>query len=483
MKITKKIFAIILSLALTVAVVPMINSNSNQVNAATFAIVSPQYNSIVAAGYIDITWNPATTATVRDYVVYVNGKRQATTTATKYEYYTTAVKMHTAYIVAEYTNGMKEITQTIKFAITKKGLGLATDMGRNLNLKDMNIGWYYNWGENPSTTSQYQGVEYVPMVWTERSAANFKNRVNSLKSKGYKYVLTFNEPDLVGQCNLPVNTVYNAWQGISGVTGIKVSSPVTATWPKNSKEWFQSFMSKLDLSKDHDVDFISIHCYPDNYGGAGMATWFIEEVVEWTWNKYHKPIWITEFSTTGEYITATGDNGTKEFWEAVMPKLDALPYVERYAAFGFDDAKKGLWRYNSGALTAAGQVYKNKGLPADYNKDDKAPTGQNKIIGSDNTIVAKPAKVTIKKATKKRKSTKATITLKKAKGAKGYQIRWCENKKFDGYEQKTSKKIKVTLKGLEKKTKYYVKARAYNNDKSGKKQYGKWSARKTIKMK
>ena len=110
-------------------------------------------------------------------------------------------------------------------------------------------------------------------------------------------------------------------------------------------------MKKLDLNNDHDIDFISIHCCPDNYGGAGMADWFFQprerlhilpdfpdlcKPLDWTWNTYHKPIWITEFSTTGASITATGGNGTKEFWERVMPGLDSREYVERYAAFDFN---------------------------------------------------------------------------------------------------------------------------------------------------
>ena len=91
----------------------------------------------------------------------------------------------------------------------------------------------------------------------------------------------------------------------------------------------QVFMEKIDLNNDRDVDFISIHCYPDNYGGAGMAEWFLEQVVDWTWEKYQKPIWVTEFSTTGPQITATGGNGTKEFWENVMPGLDARPVCRK----------------------------------------------------------------------------------------------------------------------------------------------------------
>ena len=97
-----------------------------------------------------------------------------------------------------------------------------------------------------------------------------------------------------------------------------------------------------------------------------MADWFLEEVVDWTWNTYHKPIWITEFSTTGASITATGGNGTKEFWERVMPGLDSREYVERYAAFDFNSPSTGLWLYGTGELTPAGEVYRDQGNPEGY---------------------------------------------------------------------------------------------------------------------
>ena len=95
--------------------------------------------------------------------------------------------------------------------------------------------------------------------------------------------------------------------------------------------------------------------------------------------------------------------------------------------------------------------------------------------------VKKPAKVKIKKA-KYKKKRKITIRLKKVAGAKGYQIRYSDEKNFDGYWQKNTKKTKITLKKLDKNTKYYIKARAYKLV-NGAKLYGKWSKKKKVKVK
>ncbi len=504
MKRFNKIISMILSIVMIISLISIENLNTTKAaETAVYYVTAPAHNSTVAAGYIDITWNPATAAEVAYYDVYIDGKKVGRTTNTTYEIYTTTVKYYDVYVMATFTNGAAQITATNTFGVSKKGLGLATDMGKFIDLYSMGVSWYYNWGSGPSAGIQYEGIEYVPMVWKETNASNFKTRVERAKNQGYKYMLTFNEPDLRGQCEMSVNDVYNVWQGIEGVNGIKISSPVTAGWPEASTNWFQPFMNKLN-SSDYDPDFISIHCYPDNFGGAKMAEWFVETVVDWTWEKYHKPIWITEFSTSGQYVTATGGNGTKEFWETVMPLLDKRTYVVRYAAFGFNAANVGdkkngpnvaLWNYSTGELTEAGQVFVDLGNPTSKNNptnligptygfDGKEYENSNKDnddIKDDDTVkVKKPARAKIR-SLKNIKKRKVVVKLNRTKRAKGYQIRWSKNKNFKGYKQKIVRSTKYTIKGLNKKSTCYVKVRAYvQNGKN--KVYGSWSKRKSVKI-
>lgn len=95
--------------------------------------------------------------------------------------------------------------------------------------------------------------------------------------------------------------------------------------------------------------------------------------------------------------------------------------------------------------------------------------------------VIKPATVKITKA-KNVKKRKINLKFKKVNGAKGYQIRWCDNKKFQGYEQKNTSKTTMTLKGFSKKKTYFIKVRAYKV--SGKKKvYGAWSKTKKVRIK
>ena len=97
------------------------------------------------------------------------------------------------------------------------------------------------------------------------------------------------------------------------------------------------------------------------------------------------------------------------------------------------------------------------------------------------TGVTKPGRAVIK-SLKNVKKNKMKITLKKMKSVTGYQIRYCVNKKFQGYTTKNTKKRNVTIKKLKKNKTYYVKARAYKKV-NGMKTYGKWSKVKKVKIK
>lgn len=129
------------------------------------------------------------------------------------------------------------------------------------------------------------------------------------------------------------------------------------------------------------------------------------------------------------------------------------------------------------------------------NETTKAPSGNtntntNTNTGSNvksttvsNSIVnaVKKSKVKIKSAKSlKKKSIK--VVIKKVKNATGYIIRVCDNKKFQGYVQKTTKKRKYTIKGLEDSGKHFVKVRAYVQN-GKKKVRGKWSKVKKVKVK
>lgn len=92
---------------------------------------------------------------------------------------------------------------------------------------------------------------------------------------------------------------------------------------------------------------------------------------------------------------------------------------------------------------------------------------------------AKPKVKSVKASGKK----KITVKWDAVNDADGYKVLVSTNKNFKKAKTVTVKsKTSVTVKKL-KKTKYYVKVRAYTSDADGKASYGKYSSVKTVKVK
>lgn len=74
------------------------------------------------------------------------------------------------------------------------------------------------------------------------------------------------------------------------------------------------------------------------------------------------------------------------------------------------------------------------------------------------------------------------IKLAKVSGAKATRFVTAITNEIQGYSVKNIKKTKVTIKKLDKKETYWVKARAYKVV-NGSKKYGAWSKVKKVKIK
>ena len=99
------------------------------------------------------------------------------------------------------------------------------------------------------------------------------------------------------------------------------------------------------------------------------------------------------------------------------------------------------------------------------------------IVTTKTAQTVKVPKVKIKKATRKRSAKKLKVTLKTAKGVKGYQVMISTSKKFKKAKVKNYKKAKFTIKKLKANKKYFIRVRAYKVV-NGEVYYGKWSNRK-----
>lgn len=149
--------------------------------------------------------------------------------------------------------------------------------------------------------------------------------------------------------------------------------------------------------------------------------------------------------------------------------------------------------YYEGSLKKAFKIISNKNdnYVTDDSANDNANNNKNDNINnnkSDNTNnKGTDKKITVGKVTIKKirnvKGRKIEIQYNKINKADGYQIRYSLKSNMIGSSKtKTTTKTKYTLTSLKKKKKYYIQVRAFGYDSSDKKVYGKWSAKKSVKI-
>lgn len=369
-KLLSLMLIFIIGISMSFSSVPVYAATYNTENYANWknnAIIYPQAGQLVAAGPIYLQWNKLD-ATIK-YDVYIDDNFQGSIDAAddnviEYEVYSTSVASHKLKIVAELENG-KNVTANIRtFYVSKKGIG----SGIIDKVQESGLSWYYHWATDPIAGADPK-LQFVPMIWGEGDYV--PNWLKNPDNKKYKTVLGFNEPDFKDQSNISVDKAIQAWPSFMD-SGLRAGSPATGVAAPWSNDWFKPFMDKIDADSNLDVDFIAIHCYLD---GAWADTFL--QMIDDCYEKYHKPIWITEFGiaewSQGKWNSNNPDalRDVAEFMKKVIPALDQREYVERYAWFPFDPTDKyggasGLYDVNTGKLNSLGKVYRNLGNPKGY---------------------------------------------------------------------------------------------------------------------
>lgn len=223
-------------------------------------------------------------------------------------------------------------------------------------LRSLNVGWFYQW-KSEKTTGSPDGVEFVPMVFGKPN--QITPGVEYVKKEkqafGFQFLLGFNEPDKEEQANMTVEAALEAWPQLMS-TELPLISPAAAN-PEG--EWMEKFMAGVK-ERGYRVDYIAIHSY-----GGPSASGFLDKL-ERVHRKFDRPLWITEFGVGDWQAKSVKENkhsakDIKDFMKTVLPKLDRLKYVHRYAWFPSspDDPHLGTSAlFNAdGTLTELGEVY------------------------------------------------------------------------------------------------------------------------------
>ena len=220
-------------------------------------------------------------------------------------------------------------TGEIDEIIDKKGIGMSfkertwsTRIGR---LKPF---WHYAWNRDLREEIP-DSVEFVPMFWGESSVNDAEiARIKSLADAGVvKYVLGFNEPDLESQADLTVEEAIALWPKLEEI-GVPLGSPAPASLGNG---WLDEFMTQSEM-QNLRVDYICLHLYKGNDPQP-----FLDDVDQ-IYEKYRKPIWITEMSVVDNQAETVEENqltysevlGTMR---KLLPELYSRDHVFRFAWF------------------------------------------------------------------------------------------------------------------------------------------------------
>jgi hypothetical protein len=364
----------------------------------------------------------------------------------------------------------------------------------------MNIGWYYNWGYKSFADLNYKNhafddTEFVAMTWGD-SINDIPTRCAYANKKGYKYLLSYNEPDLTWESNKQPATMVLRWNDtVDNKGSLRLGSPATETFQINS-DWWSTFWGGLSTTAKNNMSFIAVHAYQHYYDDADTALQYLHAIDE-IYATYHKPIWITEFAVadSGNKFSPTNSEHVakvQEFMKIVLKGLNERSYVERYAWFNFnpeDDqtGASGIFNYETGKLTTLGQIYANIGNPAGY---DSKTYSVSSTTTRDTSIGACVAAVDTTMYDLTAKKQAFAYSFKPVKRAAGYELQYSLSSSFDsaGKYKTTTKTIGAsssttisgTIKNLGKaKKKYYVRVRAYKTL-NGVKYYCKWSKVKSV---
>jgi hypothetical protein len=198
------------------------------------------------------------------------------------------------------------------------------------------------------------------MIWGDGSVT--AENLDRARQNG-TVLLGFNEPDFGDQANMSVERALELWPQLQA-TGMRLGSPAPAVGAATPGGWLDRFLSGA-ADRGYRVDFIAVHWYGSDFSAAAVG--HLRGYLQAIWDRYHKPIWLTEFALirwTDSGAVYPSDSQQAAFITGATGMLEQLSFVERYAWFALPTPQgrdgTGLYR-DGGTPTAAGIAYRAAG--------------------------------------------------------------------------------------------------------------------------
>ncbi|CAK7217462.1 hypothetical protein SBRCBS47491_003174 [Sporothrix bragantina] len=306
------------------------SSSSSVVSSSSASSSSPSSSSTSTTYYTPTTLatlvkpttsstpTPATTSTSAKVEVQVQAQAQVATTSA-------------VVAAAPTTSTTSAAAATTAASSSSSGTGargLAYNAGNLLApflTSGTKVTWSYNWGQTADSSAP-SDLEFVPMLWGPTHADGWSANAAAAIANGASSLLSFNECDNVGQCNLDAASAAAAhiqyMNPFSGQARISTPAITNSNVAGEGVDWLNAFVEACN--GECAYDFCAAHWYngPDTDD-------FLNHLVA-VHEACGKPVWITEFAPTGS------DEEISAFLETVMTAMDTdstYSFVERYSYF------------------------------------------------------------------------------------------------------------------------------------------------------
>ncbi len=213
----------------------------------------------------------------------------------------------------------------------KRGVSFKYNLLSDVDVLGKAISWSYNWGNTQDQMYDHvmdkNNIDFFPMAWNGINEELLREYIS--RHPDCEYILGYNEPNLIDQANMTPAQAAENWHEVKEIAdelGLKIISPAvnygTLEGYHDPIKWLDEFFTLVPLD---EFSGIAIHSYMSN---PNTVREYIKK-----FDKYKKPIWLTEFCAwdgVGAGFTATSQ---REFMCDMINYLEAEPLVERYAWF------------------------------------------------------------------------------------------------------------------------------------------------------
>lgn len=236
-------------------------------------------------------------------------------------------------VVAEVTSAAAAVASAVTSSSSTGKRGAAYNDAGLVSLllgTDSKIGWAYNWGS--SSDSLTSDLEFVPMLWGEKTVSYWATNAQAAIDAGSKYLLGPNEPDNAAQANMDPATA--ATFHMTNMEPFASSAKLTAPAVTNSNvagesiDWLNEFISACS---ECTFSVCPVHWYNTIEAGAEDLFDFLVKAGDACGSD--RTVWLTEFAPNVDSPSAAQ---ISSFLETVQDTLDnnaTFSFVERYSYF------------------------------------------------------------------------------------------------------------------------------------------------------